>query len=124
MSATAPFSSSGMLGYGILTAFAPFLALGYAGWIAKYAAGPASALKSFLARAGTATLSAYIFQSLCLSLIFSAYGLGLFGTLGAAASTAIGLGVGLLSLLGASLWRTRFARGPLEMLLRRWTYLE
>ena len=123
MSAPAPFSSSGMLGYSILTAFAPFLALGYAGWIAKYAAGPAGPLKSFLARAGTATLSAYILQSVCLSLIFSAYGLDLYGKFGAATSTAIGLGVGVFSLMAVSLWRTRFARGPLEMLLRRWTYL-
>lgn len=106
-----------------LTLFAPFLAIGYAGWIAKYATAANTQLKTFLARAGTATLSAYLLQSILLSYIFSAYGLGLFAKLGPAKAIAIGLTIGLITLIGVSLWRKILARGPFEMALRSWTYL-
>jgi len=116
-------SSKGYLGVSMLTLFAPLLAFGYAGWIARYAAGPATKLKRFLARAGTATLTAYLLQSVILSYIFSAYGLGLYAKLGPAQAIAIGLATGGCTLIITSLWQKSFARGPTEVLLRRWTYL-
>jgi len=116
-------SAQSMIGIGLLTLFAPFSAFGYAGWIAKYAAGPASAIKAFLARAGTATLTAYIMQSVILSFIFSAYGLDLYAKLEAAQAITIGLVTGLFTLVFVSVWRKFFARGPMETLLRSWTYL-
>lgn len=116
-------SSATIIGIALLTLAAPFSAFGYAGWIAKYAVGPDSPLKAFLARAGTATLSAYLLQSVILSFIFSAYGLGLYASLGAAKAIAIAFITGIASIVFASLWRAKFDRGPVEMLLRRWTYL-
>jgi len=112
-----------LFGMMLITLFGPFASAGYIGLIARWAQAPASAAKTFLARGGTATLTAYLTQSLIFSLIFNAYGLGLFGSLGVAACTAIAFLVALVSIGFASLWRARFARGPMEMLLRRWTYL-
>ena len=92
------------------------------GWLAKWAAGPESKLKTFIARGGTATLTAYLMQSIILSLIFCGYGLGLYGKIGAAGCIAIALLTGIFTLIFASLWRAKFARGPFEYLLRRFTY--
>lgn len=62
-------------------------------------------------------------QGLILSLIFNAYGFGLFEQVGAAGCVAIAFGVALFTVIFASLWRTKFKRGPLEYVLRGWTYL-
>ncbi|QBK30968.1 DUF418 domain-containing protein [Roseitalea porphyridii] len=112
-----------LIGMVLITLFGPFASAGYIGLIARWAEAPPSATKTFLARGGTATLTAYLTQSLIFSLIFNAYGLGLFGSLGVAACTAIAFLVALVSIGFASLWRSRFERGPMEVLLRRWTYL-
>lgn len=112
-----------LIGMVLITLFGPFASAGYIGLIARSAEAPPSATKTFLARGGTATLTAYLMQSLIFSLIFNAYGLGLFGSLGVAACTAIAFLVALVSIGFASLWRSRFERGPMEVLLRRWTYL-
>ncbi|GLQ19975.1 DUF418 domain-containing protein [Algimonas porphyrae] len=113
----------GLLGTFIIFLGSPFSTLGYLGWIAKWSMGAMTPLKEFMARAGTSTLTAYLMQSLILSVIFSGYGLGLFGTVGAAGCVAIGFATGLVTLSFSSLWRTRFERGPVESLLRSWTYL-
>jgi len=118
-----PISSTGLLSYAVLVLAAPFSTLGYIGLIAKWSAGPVSRLKVFVARGGTASLTAYLLQSLILSLIFAGYGLGYYGKLGAFTCVMVALAVGLFSITFTSLWRTRFNRGPMEMLLRRWTYL-
>lgn len=112
-----------LIGLALITLFGAFASAGYIGLIALWAKAPPSASKTFLARGGTATLTAYLTQSLIFSLIFNAYGLGLFGSLGVAACTALAFLVALASIGFASLWRARFARGPMEVLLRRWTYL-
>ncbi|MEO1304242.1 MAG: DUF418 domain-containing protein, partial [Pseudomonadota bacterium] len=69
------------------------------------------------------SLTAYLMQGLILSLIFNAYGFGLFEQVGAAGAIAIAAATALLTIAFASLWRTRFKRGPLEYILRSWTYL-
>ena len=93
------------------------------GWLAKWAAGPDSAVKTFLARGGTATLTAYLMQSIILSLIFCGYGFGLYGKIGAAGCIAIAAITGIFTICFASLWRAKYARGPFEYALRRFTYL-
>ena len=118
-----PISSGGLLSYALIVLAAPFSSLGYIGLIAKWSEQPTSAIKVFVARGGTASLTAYLLQSLILSLVFCGYGLGLYGKLGAFACIALALVVGLFSLSFASVWRTRFKLGPMEMLLRSWTYL-
>ncbi len=110
------------LGLFVITLFSPLSSAGYVGLIAAWAQKPAGWLQTFLARGGTATLTAYLMQSLLFSLIFNNYGLGLFGELGAAACTAIAFAVALFSIAFSSLWRLRFKRGPMEAILRSWTY--
>lgn len=123
LSATSVMSVEMMAGMAIITFFAPFSTAGYLGLIAKWAGGPMTPFKTFMARGGTATLTAYLMQGLLLSLIFNNYGLGLYAELGAAACTAIALLVALFTIAFTSLWRKRFERGPMETLLRHWTYL-
>jgi len=112
-----------MLGMAIIAAASPFSTAGYLGLIAKWVGRPMSGFTNFMARGGTATLSAYLLQSLILSLVFNNYGLGFFGQLGAAACTAIAFGAALFTIVFASLWRTKFKHGPFEAILRSWTYL-
>ena len=116
-----------MSGMFLIAVFSPFSTAGYLGLIAKWAKagtdGPFSGLKTFMARGGTATLTAYLMQGLLMSLIFNAYGLGLFRQYGAATCILIAFAVAVFTLVFASLWRTKFVRGPMEILFRRWTYL-
>ncbi len=112
-----------MVGLMLITLFSPLASAGYLGLMARWAQAPDSALRTFVARGGTATLTAYLMQSLLFSLIFNGYGLGLFGSLGAFWCTLIAFGVALISIIFSSLWRMRFKRGPFEAVLRGWTYL-
>jgi len=116
-----------MWGMAILFVAAPFSSAGYLGLIAWWATRPLTSgtmtrLKVFMARGGTATLTSYLMQSILLSLIFSNYGLGYYAKFGAAISIAIALFIALLTLVFSSLWRLKFKRGPMEALLRRFTY--
>ncbi|RIJ21374.1 DUF418 domain-containing protein [Henriciella barbarensis] len=112
-----------LAGMTVITLFSPFSTAGYLGLIAKWAEVPEGRVKVFLARGGTASLTAYILQSVVFSLVFNNYGLGLYGQVGALGCTAIALVVGFGSVSLMSLWRKRFSRGPLEVILRGWTYL-
>ncbi len=123
MLSVSPLSSTTLLAYAILVLAAPFSSMGYIGLIAKWSQGPMSKTKVFLARGGTASLTAYLLQSLILSLIFAGYGLGYFGQLSALACIALAFCVGVFTIAFASFWRTRFKQGPMELLLRRFTYL-
>ncbi|WP_300389985.1 DUF418 domain-containing protein [Henriciella sp.] len=116
-------SSGAMLGMIFITAFSPFSTAGYLGLIAKWAETPDGALKIFLARGGTASLTAYLLQSLIFSLAFNNYGLGYFDEMSAVGTIILALIVGFGSIALSSLWRLVFPRGPMEFLLRRWTYL-
>ncbi len=118
-----PFSSRGMLGFAVIFFAAPFSSLGYIGLIAKWSQGPATTLKTFAARGGAASLTVYLLQSLILSLVFCGYGLGFYREIAAFACILIAAATGLFTLVIASWWRTKFKRGPMEELLRRWTYL-
>lgn len=113
-----------LLGMTIMGIFALFLSAGYLGLIAKWATRPKTKITTFLARGGTASLTVYLLQGLCLSLIFNAYGLGLFSKLGAAYCILITLLVSVFNIALLSLWRKRFARGPFEYTLRKLTYFK
>lgn len=121
-SSTTPISSGALLGFAVMLLAAPLSSLGYIGLIARWSQGPATTLKVFIARGGTASLTAYLLQSLILSLIFCGYGLGWYGEIGALACITIALLTGLVTIIFVSLWRIRFKRGPMETLLRNWTY--
>jgi len=123
MGATSMMDPNMMIGIALITLGSPFSTAGYLGLIAKWSTSPDGPIKTFLARGGTASLTAYLMQGLLLSLVFNAYGLGFFGELGATTCIAIAFGVALFTIAFASLWRTKFKRGPLEHILRTWTYL-
>jgi uncharacterized protein len=106
----------------VLMMFSPFSALGYAGLIVLAAKGRPGPVRRFLARAGSASLTAYLLQSLALSFIFAGYGLGQFGKMTAAGAIATALAISIGSLAFAGIWRSFAPRGPLEVLLRRVTY--
>lgn len=112
-----------MLGMTLIALFSPFSSAGYLGLIAKWAQARPGPVTAFFARGGTASLTAYLLQNLLFTLVFYGFALGFYAELGAAACIAIALVVGLVSLAFTSLWRIPFRRGPLEELLRRWTYL-
>lgn len=112
-----------MTGMMLIALFSPFSTAGYLGLIAKWSETSGGPVRTFLARGGTASLTAYLLQGLLFTLIFYGYGLGLYGELGAAASIATAFGVAIASLIFTSLWRLFFARGPMEMILRGFTYL-
>lgn len=110
------------LGLALVVLGSPLASAGYLGWLARWAQAPAGPLRQALARAGSASLSAYLLQGLLMSLVFSGYGLGWYAQASATASILVGALAGGASLLLMALWRRRFARGPFEALLRRWTY--
>ena len=122
LQASSPVDSTYILGSGVIMAFSAFSALGYAGLIAAVSGGVAGPLRRFLARAGSASLTAYLLQSVVLSWIFSAYGLNQFAAMAAAGAILVAALVATGSLLFTGIWRSLAPRGPMEVLLRRVTY--
>jgi uncharacterized protein len=112
-----------MGGFALVIIGSPFSTMGYLGLIAAWSQRPPSPLRDFLVRAGGGSLTAYLLQGLLMSLVFSGYGLGLVGKLGAATYIPIGAAAAVISLLFVGWWRGRHALGPVESLLRRWVYL-
>lgn len=117
-------SSVNMLGMTMIAVFALFSSAGYLGLIAKWSCGPTTNFKAFMARGGSATLTAYLLQGFFLSFIFNGYGLGYYAKLGAFECTLIALLISLLTLSLVSLWRKYYERGPFERILHRITYLQ
>lgn len=110
-------------GMALITIGSPLSTAGYLGVIAKLSQGPVGPIKAFFARGGTASLTAYLMQGLIFSVTFSAYGLGYFAQWSAAQCVGFAFLVALFTVAFASLWRTIFTRGPMEMILRGWTYM-
>jgi uncharacterized protein len=99
---------------------APALSLAYVCAMALLHIHKPNLLKVFRP-AGRMSLTGYVGESALLALIFCGFGAGLMGQLGAAAVTAIALAVWLILDVFAQLWQKRFAHGPLEYLLSRWS---
>jgi uncharacterized protein len=99
---------------------APALSLAYVCALALLHVHKPNLLKIFRP-AGRMSLTGYVCESVLLVLIFCGFGAGLMGQLGAGAVTAIALGVWLVLDVFAQLWQKRFAHGPLEYLLARWS---
>lgn len=112
-----------MLGMAVIGLGAPFSTAGYLGLIAKWSLAPDGPIKTFFARGGTSSLTAYLMQNMLFTLIFFGFALGLYAKLGAAQVIGIAILVALFSIAFCSLWRTIFKRGPMEVILRNWTYL-
>lgn len=108
-------------GVALTIAVAPITTLGYLGLIAALSRPPGPIMAQALS-AGGSSLSIYLGQSIILSTIFAGYGLGLWGAVDRLSAVAIAVAV-TAGLMGAlMIWRSRFALGPFEWLLRRITY--
>lgn len=99
------------------------MALGYAALLVL--AAPrllATPIGQRLAAAGRMAFTNYIATSLVMTAIFYGWGLGLFGTVGAAGQLLFVLLGWALMLVWSKPWLDRFAQGPLEWLWRSLTY--
>lgn len=119
--APSPFDGKAMLGAAVLFLAAPLQALGYAGVLAALARRPGVIVR-FISRAGRASLTAYLMQSVIMTTVFSGWGLGLYGQLPAAQVIAIGAATALFTIVATAAWMSVFKRGPVETVFRAWTY--
>lgn len=103
-----------------------FLALAYGAalllWLSFKQRRAAGGLVRLVAAAGQMALSNYLTQSLIFTFVFYGFGFGLFGELGSAIVTMIGLVIFVLQLLASDWWLRRFRFGPAEWLWRSLTY--
>jgi protein-S-isoprenylcysteine O-methyltransferase Ste14 len=76
----------------------------------------------WLAAGGRMALTNYLLQSFAFSMVFYAYGLGWFGSVGVGAAMLGGLILYAIQLAGSRWWLTRFRFGPAEWLWRSMTY--
>lgn len=72
---------------------------------------------------GRLSLTNYLMQSVICTTIFYGYGLGLFGRAGVIIGAVIALAVYGTQLWFSPLYLKKFSSGPVEYLLRIWTYL-
>lgn len=108
-----------------LCALAPVLSFGMAATVLDLAQRyRESHVVRLLATAGSATLTGYILHSVLLGAVFNGWGLGLYGTLGPAASLGIGVLVFLAVVIAIGLWKRHFRYGPEEWLLRSFVDLK
>ncbi|NUK02534.1 DUF418 domain-containing protein [Streptomyces lunaelactis] len=111
-----------LLSYAVGIATAPALSLAYAAGLLLWFGTPRGARTAArLAPAGRMALTNYLLQSLVMALVFTGYGLGLYGRVGTAATVC-----GALVLYGAQLWAggrllRRCRLGPVEWVLRALT---
>lgn len=76
-----------------------------------------------LQAAGQMSLSNYLGQALICCAIFSGWGLGWFDQLGPLGCLVLALPIYVAQLALSSVWMRAFQYGPVEWLLRAWTYL-
>ena len=92
------------------------------GYIALAALGTRSRLLAVMAPAGRMSLTGYLGESILLAAIVCGWGLGLLGQLTAFPASMVALGVWAGLEVFAKTWLTRFRYGPLEWVLRAWSY--
>ena len=102
---------------GILVA--PVLTVGYIGVVAVISVRAPALLRSVVP-AGRASLTVYLGESVLLTIAFSAWGLGLFGQLGATSVTLLAIFSWAILVLAMTLWLRRFSQGPLEAVTARY----
>ncbi|MCT6926081.1 DUF418 domain-containing protein [Metasolibacillus sp.] len=103
----------------------PILALGYTAAIVVICLLPfALKLLSPFAKLGRMSMTMYIMQSIVCTFIFYNFGLGLYGKMSVQMGTYMALGIFAAQLVIAELWLSKFAQGPLEAIIKRFTYGE
>ncbi|WP_235505026.1 DUF418 domain-containing protein [Variovorax sp. Root318D1] len=104
---------------------APFLAAAHAaGMLLVFQTRSGRVLARALAPAGRMALTNYLLQSAVCAWIFLAFGLRLIGVLGPLATFGVALAIFAGNLLLSAWWMGRFAYGPVEWLLRAFTYMQ
>ena len=99
------------------------LALGYGAWMACALQGRGGAvLERWLAPVGRMALTHYLLQSVCFSLVFYGYGLGLWGQVSRTGQLLLVVALFVLQMVASRLWLARFRFGPVEWLWRAATY--
>lgn len=107
---------------GIVTA--PALTAAYACGLLLWLRGPRGArTAALLAPAGRMALTNYLTQSFVMALVFTGYGLGLYGKLGVAVPVALALLLYAAQLAVSRRVLARYRTGPVERLLRGLTHL-
>lgn len=108
----------------LVQALAPVvLATGYGAFVIWVAQLPGAwSLLTPFAAVGRMAFTNYIVQSVIFGLIFFGYGLGLYGSMRAAAALLLGAVVFGLQAVLSALWLRRFRFGPLEWLWRTLMY--
>ncbi|MBP7964002.1 MAG: DUF418 domain-containing protein [Caldilineaceae bacterium] len=102
---------------------APALALAYmSGLTLLFRTQTGQRLLTPLSYVGRMALTNYLLQSLICTLIFYSYGLGRYGSVGAAAGLGLAVVIYLLQIPWSVWWLGRFRFGPMEWLWRWITY--
>lgn len=102
---------------------APALALAYmSGLTLLFRTQVGQRLLTPLSYVGRMALTNYLLQSIICTLIFYGYGLGRYGTVGAAAGLGLAVVIYLLQIPWSMWWLGRFRFGPMEWLWRWITY--
>jgi len=104
----------GSLTLGFMTA--PLLSMGYLGAMAVLVQRTPE-LVAWMKYPGRASLTNYLLQSVFLSMIFGAWGLGLFQAVDYWVALVIGVAIYLVLALISLLWLGRFRQGPMEALM-------
>ncbi|MFQ5570148.1 MAG: DUF418 domain-containing protein [Rhodothermales bacterium] len=79
-------------------------------------------LRALFRAAGRMSLTNYLGQSVLCGLLFNGVGLALYGQVSPAGLFALAVGLFFLQAIVSRWWLARFRYGPLEWLLRAWTY--
>lgn len=75
-----------------------------------------------IAKVGRMSFTTYIVQSIVATMLFYAYGFGLYGQVSLLMGSLIAIGVFIIQVIFAQLWLSRFKMGPLEWVWRKGTY--
>jgi len=106
-------------GFGIGYISAPLLSCGYLALAHRWRNSSALA---WVAPGGHMSLTSYLGASVALNVVFAGWGFGKMNAYGALATVAIAAAVWFGLQLFARIWLARFRIGPMEWILRSWTY--
>lgn len=111
-----PSSPMAMFGLGLGLISAPILTAGYISTVVLLVQRKPTFL-SFMAPAGQMSLTVYLSESIVLSFVFAAYGLGYFGQWGAFPVVVAGVVTWAILTIASNYWLKKFSQGPFERVL-------
>ena len=111
-----PSSPMAMFGLGLGLISAPLLTAGYISTVVLLVQRKPTFL-SFMAPAGQMSLTVYLSESIVLSFVFAAYGLGYFGQWGAFPVVVAGVVTWAILTIASNYWLKKFSQGPFEKVL-------